>query len=142
MVQRAFKPYTVIFPLLALALAAVAGGRPGIGQEPDKSPSRADFMRKKLEYSKNVLDGLAREDFAMIEKNAKALNAMSRAAEWEVPMIPDVEHYVPYTAEFQRLASELTHKAREKNLDGATLAYVGLTMNCVNCHKYVRTVKR
>jgi hypothetical protein len=31
--------------------------------------------------------------------------------------------------------------AREENLDGATLAYVELTINCVACHRHVRSVK-
>jgi hypothetical protein len=42
------------------------------------------------------------------------------------------------TNEFQRLCDELAEKSRAKNIDGATLAYLRLTMNCVNCHKYVR----
>ena len=33
-------------------------------------------------------------------------------------------------------------KAKAKNLDGATLAYVRLTMNCIECHKYVRDHKK
>jgi hypothetical protein len=32
----------------------------------------------------------------------------------------------------------MDRKAKDKNIDGATLAYLRLTMNCVNCHKYVR----
>jgi hypothetical protein len=31
--------------------------------------------------------------------------------------------------------------AKDKNLDGAALAYVQLTMSCVNCHKYVREIR-
>jgi hypothetical protein len=63
---------------------------------------------------------------------------LSEAAEWEVPTIPNASEYIVFTSEFQRLTDELVQKAREKNMDGATLAYLRLTMNCVNCHKYVR----
>ena len=35
----------------------------------------------------------------------------------------------------------MTEAARKKNLDGAVLAYVDLTMKCINCHKYVRGVR-
>jgi hypothetical protein len=110
---------------------AVLGGE-------QRRTSRAEFMRMKLEYSKKVLEGLTLEDYAAIAKNAKALKALSQAAEWEVPTIPDVTDYVAFTTEFQRLADELGQKAKDKNIDGATLAYLRLTMNCVNCHKYVR----
>ena len=95
-------------------------------------------MRQKLEFSKNVLEGLSLEQYSMIEKNAKSLKCLSQAAEWEVPTIPNATDYVALTSEFQRNADDLIRHARESNIDGATLAYVKLTMNCVQCHKYVR----
>lgn len=99
-------------------------------------------MRQKLEYSKNVLEGLSLEQYDLIEKNAKALKLLSQAAEWEVPMIPNATDYVAMTAEFQRYADELARCAKQSNIDGATLAYVKLTMNCVQCHKFVRFASR
>ncbi len=106
-------------------------------QEEDKH-TRSDFMRQKLEYSKNVLEGLSLEQYPTIEKNAKALKVLSQAAEWEVPMIPNLTDYVALTSEFQRYTDDLAKAAKQGNIDGATLAYVKLTMNCVQCHKYVR----
>ena len=53
-------------------------------------------------------------------------------------MIPNATDYVALTTEFQRYADDLARNAKEHNIDGATLAYVKLTMNCVQCHKYVR----
>lgn len=95
-----------------------------------------DFMRPKLNYSQRILEGLTTENYAMIAENARALAKLSDAAEWSV--LPSLD-YTSYSAEFRRLASELTRAANKKNLDSATLAYVQLTMNCVNCHKHVRT---
>jgi hypothetical protein len=110
----------------------------------DEQParSRAEFMRLKLEYSKKVLEGLTLENFDAIINSARSLKRLSEAAEWEVPTIPDADNYVRYTGEFQRIADELVGKARDKNIDGATLSYLRLTMNCVNCHKYVRQVTK
>jgi hypothetical protein len=107
----------------------------GAEQEPR---SRAEFMRMKLEFSKKVLEGLTLEDYPGITKSARALKRLSEAAEWEVPTIPNATEYVAFTGEFQRVADELAQKAKDRNIDGATLAYLRLTMNCVNCHKYVR----
>ena len=95
-------------------------------------------MRQKLEFSKNLLEGLSLEDYRMTEKNAKALRRLSEAAEWEVPTIPNATDYVALTSEFQRYADDLVRNAKLKNIDGATLAYLKLTMNCVQCHKFVR----
>jgi hypothetical protein len=129
----------VALGLALLAFSAVVWAVRG-GEQPARS--RAEFMRMKLEYSKKVLEGLTLEDYEMIIKNAKALKLLSQAAEWEVPTIPNAVEYVAFTSEFQRHADELAKKAKEKNIDGATLAYLRLTMNCVNCHKYVREVAK
>lgn len=95
-------------------------------------------MREKLDFSKKILEGLTVENFDLISTNAKALRKLSQASEWEVPTIPNANEYVVFTGEFQRLCDELVVKSREKNIDGATLVYLRLTMSCVNCHKYVR----
>lgn len=123
--------------LAAGVLAAGFGTRALQGQDPQPG-KRSQFMRLKLEYSKRVLEGLALEDYGLIGDNARRLKRLSEAAEWEDPMIPNVHEYLPYTTEFQRLTDELSKSAKEKNIDGATLAYVQLTMSCVKCHKYVR----
>jgi hypothetical protein len=108
----------------------------------ERTGSRSAFMRQKLEFAKNVLEGLTVENYDLIEKNAKGLKRLSTASEWEVASIPNVEEYLPYTTEFQRLCDEMIKAAKDKNIDGATLGYVRLTTNCVNCHKYVRANKR
>jgi hypothetical protein len=126
----------------AVALFALAAGVWTVeGQEP-KTRSRAEFMRLKLEYSKKALEGLTLEDYDAVAKNAKALRLLSQAAQWEVPTIPSVPDYVIYTSEFQRITDDMAAKAKEKNIDGATLAYLRLTMNCVNCHKYIRMPRK
>jgi hypothetical protein len=126
--------------LLGVASIALATTFLATHAQERRPPSRAEFMRMKLEFSKNVLEGLTLENYAMISKNAKALKTLSEAAEWEVPTIPNVNEYVAFTSEFQKLSDELAKKATDKNIDGATLTYLKLTMNCVNCHKYVRQV--
>jgi hypothetical protein len=136
------KPTTkmCVLPCLAvLALSAAVLAVQGAEQRPH---SRAEFMRTKLEYSKKALEGLILEDYDAIAKSAKALRLLSQAAEWEVPTIPNATDYVYLTREFQRLTDEMAQKASQKNIDGATLAYLRLTMNCVSCHKYVRDLTK
>lgn len=125
---------------LTLGWAAMSFGGPRSTLE-NEDEKRAEFMRLKLDYSKNVLEGLSTDRLALVARNAKDLKLMSAAALWDVPKIPMLE-YSEYTADFQRIADELAREADAGNLDGATLAYVQLTLSCVNCHKYVRTVDR
>ena len=113
---------------------AVVGGWAGHGRGQAGGKLTA-FMRPKLDYSKRVLEGLSLGDFDKVLKGAQAMNDLSTAAEWNVTQNVS---YLRRSLEFQRLTRELIDRAREKNLDGATLAYVKLTMNCVDCHKYFR----
>ncbi len=94
-----------------------------------------DFMRVKLAHSQKVLEGLATEDFDEIAKNAQAMSLLSQATNWQVLQTPE---YLQQSQDFRRTADALTDAAKKKNLDGAALAYVELTMKCINCHKYVR----
>lgn len=96
------------------------------------------FMRAKLEASQTVLEGLVTENFDQVTAGAEKMNVMSKAAEWQVVKGPI---YNQHSAEFQRASQRLIKQAKEKNLEGATLAYMQLTMNCVTCHKYVRGAK-
>lgn len=98
----------------------------------------ADFMRAKLDHSQRVLEGLTVEDFGMIAKNSQDMALLSQATNWQVLQ---TEEYLQQSGEFRRAANTLTQAARDKNLDAAALAYVDLTMKCINCHKYVRGVR-
>jgi hypothetical protein len=98
-------------------------------------------MRLKLDYAKNVLEGLTLEKMDLVADNARELKLLSAAAEWEPATVPG-PLYLVYTREFQRIADSMAASARDRNLDGATLAYVQLTTNCVECHKYVRSTRR
>ena len=106
-------------------------------QPGNKKIAMKAFMRTKLESSQSVLEGLAVEDFDLIAKGAKKLNATSAAAEF---MVVDDPLYTQYAAEFRSIIDKMGKAAKEKRLDGATLAYMDMTMSCVECHKYVRNV--
>jgi hypothetical protein len=104
----------------------------------DEDNPLVELMLQKLTASQDVLRGIALGDFALIEKNAARLRAISAKAEWQVMKTPT---YDLYSNEFQRSAENLGQSAKKKNLDAAALAYVEMTLNCVRCHKYVREVR-
>src|SRR3954454_20604135 len=136
--MRRHTRHLLVAPVLILVLVGIVVDR----GEAQQQPGRREFMRNKLEYSKNVLDGLAREDYNLIARDARALKALSEKSAWKDAMIPNASDYVAYTMEFQRLADQLEQKAKQRNLDGSTLAYVQMTITCVNCHKYARLVTK
>lgn len=97
------------------------------------------FMRAKLIHSQKVLEGLTTENFDLVAKQAQQLSLLSLASTWQVIETPE---YTRRSNEFRRASDDLTKAAKNKNLDGATLAFVNVTLKCVECHKYVRTVRQ
>ena len=100
-----------------------------------KANDASAFMRLKLEHSQKVLEGVALEDFASIKQHAQKLGSLALDENWQVLQ---TREYRDYSGEFQQISGRLSKAADEKNLDAAALAYVQLTLNCVNCHKHVR----
>ena len=96
-------------------------------------------MRVKLRHAQQVLEGLTLEDYDLISENADKMSLLSSATQWQVIQSPE---YVRRSGEFRRATDALAAAAKNKNLDGATLAYVRMTMRCVDCHKYVRSVRQ
>lgn len=96
------------------------------------------FMRAKLEHSQKLLEGLVLEDYDAIGKQAQSLSLLSLAASWQVLQTPE---YAQQSLEFRRACDAVSAAAKKKNIDGAALAYMEMTMKCVNCHKYVRGVR-
>jgi hypothetical protein len=82
-----------------------------------------------------VLEGLAIEDYMMMAKSAQDLALASQASSWQVLQ---TEEYARQSAEFRRSCITLRDAAKAENLDAAALAWMDVTMKCVQCHRYVR----
>jgi len=123
---------TIFFSLALLLGVPVLSGH---GTEPKKAEP---LMQRKLKHAQTVLEGLAINDFDKIGDSAQELLVISKLAEWKVVKTP---RYANYSNEFQEIAEKLIKAAKEKNLDGATLAYLEMTSSCVKCHKHFREVR-
>ena len=123
--------------LALVALALLSGDPPKAARRPDEEELRT-FMQQKLGHSQKVLEGVVLGKFDAIDTGAQAMSVLSVDASWQVLQ---TFGYQQRSAEFRRTADTLSRMAKAKNLDGAALAYVQLTLNCVDCHKYIRGVK-
>src|SRR5438045_1791762 len=106
--------------LLIFGLLLSLGGMRGHGDEPKKV---SDLMRKKLENAQKVLEGIALSDFKKVIDHGDELMFLSKEAEWKVYK---TTQYELYSNEFRRAVDTMVQKAREKNLDGVTLAYLDM----------------
>ena len=129
--------------VITVACLVLAGGV-GLGlafgqndprEQPAEGPELKKLMQKKLKHAQGVLGGLAVEDFQQINQNASALLDLTHQAEWKVTEHPD---YLRYSSEFRRTLQSLMSAAGRENIDGATLAYMQMTMSCVACHQFIR----
>jgi len=128
-------PTVIIRSCVVFIVLAVSGFPwPASGQE-----GLSAFMQRKLTHASKILEALTTEDFDSIVKHSQAINLLCEDELWLVRKTPE---YSERSKEFQRSVYAITQAARNKNLEGATLAYVDATLKCVNCHRYLRTAER
>ena len=124
----------IAVPACAIALSMMRlHGNPA-EQSSQKGELRI-FMQLKLDHTKGILEGLATEDFQQIAKDAQALNALSLQSSWNAHTTLE---YLDHSGDFRRALNVITKAAREENLDRAALGYVNLTVQCIECHRYLR----
>ena len=96
------------------------------------------LMHKKLEQAKAILEGLALENYAQIERNARSLRLLSTEAGWKVI---HTKEYTVQSEGFRRTCDSIEKAAKAEDVHRAALAYVSLTVRCVECHQYIRDNK-
>jgi hypothetical protein len=122
--------------LLTTATLAVHPIRGGDEQEQDKSSL---WMKQKLAASQNILGGLTKADYDTIRLNAESMLFVGYLERWVRAESPEYKNMM---RDFEYANKALVLASREKSLDSATLAYVQLTLSCVNCHKVVRDLSK
>ncbi len=130
---------SVLCSMTVFTLALIPFSVSGQDKKNDKDEVLAEMMRKKLKSAHLVLDGVAIGDFKKIATGGEELIRLAKSETWQLIRSP---HYERHSADFVRAAESLVKKAKEKNMDGAALAYVDMTLSCVRCHQYVREHRR
>lgn len=130
------KARWTIGALVLGAAALVAGSVPFATTAAEKDDqSLSAFMRKKLDASSKILEGITTEDSKLAMDGADALLAMSKAELWNVIVDDD---YREFNREFRAAVRKLRDAADKGNFDNATLQWMDSVKSCVECHKYVR----
>ena len=102
--------------------------------KPEKRPL-SDFMQQKLDASNEILRGLMTDDLELVEENADKLLDMSREEKWRAS---NDMMYLQHSSQFGNAVDELREKAKDGSMDGASLAWINVTMSCIQCHNWVR----
>jgi hypothetical protein len=137
-----------VHPSLVSLCALVIGGicilaltAPALAQEakPATSDEASVWMRKKLEYSQNILAGIATADFDKIATNAESMRTLGKIEAFVRSRTPG---YRKQLEMFDDANEEILRQAKRDNVEGAALAFTQLTISCVNCHKQLREEQR
>jgi hypothetical protein len=92
------------------------------------------LMRQKLADAQAVLAAVVTSNWDALERNSRALAAATNDPAWMVLKTPE---YAKQSEAFVRAANDLVDAASRRDLEATPLAYVTLTMRCVQCHRYV-----
>jgi len=106
---------------------------------PAKQPpltSNQLLMRDKLVQMNQVLEGITLDKFDQVEKSAKVLGMISRAASWHIS--DPTPQYERMSKNFQEQAADLERHAKEKNSEAATLDLIRMNVTCTHCHQHMR----
>lgn len=119
--------------------AQPAGAAPAIGAAPkggiERTAELQKFMRKKLDASNKILEGLTTENSGLVKEGADDLATMCDAEQWRISK--DVM-YRQFSEDFQRATRSLGESAKASDLDKALIRWMDVTMQCIDCHRFVR----
>ena len=116
------------FVIAAVLVAAT------IGHANAQTTATARVMRQKLVDAQGVLAAVVTSNWAELDRRSKALAKATEDPAWLVLRTPE---YAKQGEAFLRAVNDLLDAAARRDSDGAPLAYVTLTMRCVQCHRYV-----
>ena len=138
-----YRLSAILVVLLATLVAEPIGISNAPAQDPlggaDVEPTHVKpLMRRKLDRAKNILEGLALEQFDKIASNARSLRLLSMEAGWNMVQ---TEEYRKQSDDFRRACNSIEKAAKAKDIHRAALSYVSLTVRCVECHSYMRDNK-
>lgn len=128
-----------VVSLTALGLSAVPVPSQDHAPRTDDDDEAEMFMRSKLSMAHKIIDGLATDDFTLVESGAVELANLADAAAWKRP---EDRYYSYYSGSFEQAARRLIDAAQSESPEQSVYAWVGVQFSCTACHQHVRRVHR
>ena len=132
------------FSLVAIRAASQEGKKVTPGKVPvaragKKENNVADkpsvWMKMKMKHSQQVFEAIARADMQAAGDAAKQMSTLN----WFEQIVKGKnELYQQELWRFRLANKQLIQYAEKENIEGATLAFIDLTLSCVDCHKKLR----
>jgi hypothetical protein len=120
--------------LILVVLIALVGGSGASTQ----TVQLRRVMQTKLEHAQRLLGDIMTNNWLALQNDAAALQRTARDPAWAVLTSPE---YIRHTTTFVHATEDLLDAAKRRDLEATPLAYVSLTLSCVQCHRYVARMR-
>ena len=90
------------------------------------------LMRQKLDHSQALLAAVVTSNWGDLQRHSQALIALTGDPAWIVMKTPE---YATQSEAFIRAARDLVDAANRRDLNEAPVAYMSMTLRCVQCHR-------
>jgi hypothetical protein len=117
-----------------LRLAVLSGALIGLAAIPAQGPGLDRVMRQKLEHAQKILEAVVTSDWASLEANSRDLERLTNDPRWTILRYPE---YAQRSAAFTSAIRTLHKAAVQRDLEATPKAYIDVTMQCVECHRYL-----
>ena len=98
----------------------------------DQAPALSRVMREKLAHSQAILGAVVTSNWAVLDKESRALAAAVRDPAWGAALTGP--EYLRQSDAFARALQDLIEASSKRDLEAAGKAQVNLTTTCVQCH--------
>jgi len=115
-----------------LALAGVVTASVTISAS--QGPELNTVMREKLAHMQKMLEAVVTSDWTSLETHTRELERLTRDRRWMVLNFPE---YARHSTAFVRAVQTLHTAAAQRDLEKTPKAYVDVTLQCVDCHRYL-----
>jgi len=117
-----------------LQVLLTMGAAVTLAASPSQTSDLAHLMRDKLDHAQKILEAMVTSDWATLDTQTRELEQITKDPRWTVLKYPE---YARHSSEFVRAVQELRRVAAQRDLEKTLKAYNAVTLQCVECHRYV-----
>jgi hypothetical protein len=116
--------------LTVLAVSVVVG----LAASPGQGPEVNNIMREKLGHAQKILEAVVTNDWVGLETHSRELERLTNDQRWTALKYPE---YARHSTAFIKAVQALHLAAAQRDLENTPKAYVAVTLQCVECHRYL-----
>jgi len=118
----------------AIQLVVMLGAAFTLAASPAQTPDLGRLMRDKLDHTQKILEAMVTSDWATLEVQTRELEQITSDPRWMVLKYPE---YARHSSEFVHAVQELRRVAALHDLEKTPKAFNAVTLQCVECHRYL-----